>query len=167
MSRNWPDGWLYLPFWWRVITLLLCGLLLAGGLWLCLLRPVLHQAESLSRMQRQQSADNRAILQGLLRRPPLLLLMDDIARLENELSPTTHSGLSLTALIARSGGTLETWKPDSQGGELTMQVQWRGFLAALQYLRELSAGMPLAGFTLRQQKGSLVVRLSMVLDNDL
>lgn len=35
MRHNWPAGWLYLPFWLRVLTFLLCGLLVAGVLWLC------------------------------------------------------------------------------------------------------------------------------------
>lgn len=118
-------------------------------------------------MQWQQSTDNRVVLQGLLRQPPRFMLEGDIARLENDLIRTEHPGLSLTALIAHSGGTLETWKPDSQGGELTIQMQWQGFLAALQYLQGMSAGMALAGFTLRQQGETLLVRLSMVLDNDL
>ncbi|MCX8958873.1 HofO family protein [Erwinia psidii] len=167
MSHNWLTGWLYLPLWWRVLTLLLGSLLLACALWWCGLRPMLHQAEVLNRMLWQQSAHNRLTQRALLRQPPPPLLEADITRLENALLPAKYGGGSLAALIAHSGGTMETWQPDNQGGELTVRMGWRGFLAVLAYLRGLSPGIVLSGFSLSEQEGLLLVRLSMVLNDDL
>ncbi|AXF78028.1 hypothetical protein LU631_03945 [Erwinia tracheiphila] len=167
MNRNWLTDWLYFPLWGRVLTFSLCSLLLLGALWLCGLRPALEKARMLDSLQQKQSARMQVGLRDLLLQPPLLLLEAEITRLNTALLPTEKTALSLAALIMHSGGTIETWQPNNQGGEVTMRMQWQGFLSALGYLSGLSARMVLSGFTLTEKQGALLVKLSLVLNDDL
>ncbi|MEW5291018.1 hypothetical protein ABW286_17835 [Erwinia papayae] len=166
MTRNLLIGWLYLPLWMRILHLLLSGTLVLTALWLGGMRPVLHQADELSATQRQHSARNQAMLRRLLRQPPLLLLESELVQLQQALLSVKRPAFSLDGLISSSGGTLEAWRPDNQGGELKMRLRWSEFQAVLQYLRSLSAGVMLTGFMLREQEGLLSVKLSLVLNDD-
>lgn len=160
MSSVLLHRWLALPFWLRLLLLVLCfitGALMVRQVWL---RPLQQQALQVAQQRQQEHKRYRLLLHNLQQRSSLHEAEADIAGLQLALRPGAARPFSWPQLSEAAGNRLQGWQPTPQGGELTLLLSWPQLQSAFRYLSERQPAVRLAQFSLKRVDEQL--RLNLV-----
>ncbi|ROR08613.1 hypothetical protein [Erwinia sp. JUb26] len=151
MSNRWLTNWLAADIRLRMLGIIGAGALMALIMWQFWLRPVQHTSQRLDRQMQEQLSRYRQRLEALRRLPSLAMLEQQSAELSEQFVAQDGPHFSLPALLAASGGELEHWQPDENGGELAITLRWQQFTDLLDYLKTLRPAVSIPAVTLKGQ----------------
>ena len=148
-SNRWILAWLEAGYGLRLMTVLGGGAVLFFLLWLYGLHPVQQQRNQLARQEQQQSRQYQQRLQALRALPALSQLEQQYEQLNKSVITASGIRFSLPALLSASGGTLEHWQPEEEGGELALVLNWQQVMDLLNYLLQLNPTVSIPAWTLQ------------------
>lgn len=156
--------WLQLSLWLRLLVLTLIALVLAVAVWQ-LWQPPLQQSVSMQTQQQHQLKHYQATLRSLRHGQSLDEREAEIVTLRQALQPEEQP-FSLVQLTASAGNGLKRWQPASDGGELTLELDWSHLQDVLRYLSERQPVVTLPQFTLKRVQERLQFQFVLVVNHE-
>ncbi len=157
--------WLQLSLGLRLLTLIVIATFLAIVVWQ-LWQPSLRQKALVVAQQQHQLTRYQATLKSLRHTQSLQEREGGVLRLQQALQPEVHQGFSLLQLTASAGDGLKHWQPASDGGHLTLYLDWPRLQDVLHYLSERQPTVTLPQFTLKRVQDRLQFQLLLVVSHD-
>ena len=161
MSNRWFDAWLQATIWWRVGTVLAANALVYVLLWQSWLHPIQQQQHRLAQQEQEQARRYQQQQHRLRTLPPLAELERQSEQLRTDISGQAGTPFALPTLLKVSGGVLEHWQPQDEGGELMLRLNWQQMMKLLDYLATLEPGITVSELTLQGQSPELHLLMTL------
>lgn len=158
--------WLWLPFWMQICIFLLISCVVAGGFWAFGGSAVYQQRDALMRASLLEEHQYRTVLSALRTGETLFQIDADILRLQQQRAQAEHHAFSLPEMLRQSGGELESWQPDRQGGRLLLNLDWAQFQALFHYFHQHAPAVTFPQFQLKRENDVLRLQLSVAFHHE-